>query len=64
MLKNRKVLKANDFSIGKDQFLSSSLLFKMESKKIKKEKPFGIILQVYKPGEFNLGNTRGKKLFS
>jgi hypothetical protein len=67
--KERIVLQANNFSVGKNNLLHKSNLFK--SKKVKKtraksgEKKFGIILQIYKPGEFNLGQSlKGKKFFS
>lgn len=68
--KERIILKANDFSVGKNNLLRKSDLFK--TKKVKKvrvkkvkEKKFGIILQIYKPGEFNLGQSlKGKKFFN
>ena len=68
--KERIVLQANDFSVGKNNFLRKSNFFK--SQKVKKdrvkknkEKKFGIILQIYKTGEFSLGQSlKGKKFFS
>lgn len=66
--KEKIVLKANDFSVGKNNLLRKINLFKKAKRnKIKKtkEKKFGIILQIYKPGEFNLGQSlNGKKFFS
>jgi hypothetical protein len=68
--KEKIILKANDFSVGKNNLLHKTNLFK--SKKVKKirvkkskEKKFGIILQIYKPGEFNIGQSlKGKKFFN
>ena len=66
--KERIILKANDFSVGKNNLLRKSSLFKTKKvRKVRKskEKKFGIILQVYKAGEFNLGQSlSGKKFFS
>jgi len=65
--KERIVLKANDFSVGKNNLLRKSSLFrvkKVRKTRKSKEKKFGIILQIYKTGEFNLGqNLKGKKFF-
>jgi len=67
--RERIILKANDFSVGKNNLLYKTNIFK--SKKTQngvrknKEKKFGIVLQIYKPGEFNLGQSlKGKKFFS
>jgi len=69
--KERIILKANDFSVGKSNLLNKTNFFKKKVKKVEKvrtkkntEKKFGIILQIYKPGEFNLANLKGKKFFS
>lgn len=69
-MRKSKILKVNDFSVGDDKLLSKTNFFQIKKakktrvKKIK-EKKFGIILQIYKTGEFNLGqNLKGKKFFS
>jgi len=66
--KEKIVLKANDFSVGKNNFLRKSNFFperKVQKVRKNREKKFGIILQIYKPGEFSLGQSlNGKKFFS
>ena len=64
--KEKIVLMANDFSTGKNNFLHRINLFKKKNRKVrrKKEQKMGIILSIYKPGEFSLGqNLKGKMIF-
>lgn len=63
--KEKIVLMANDFSTGKNNFLHRIDLLKKKNKKMRhrKEEKMGIILSIYKPGEFNLGSLKGKMIF-